>query len=66
MMYMILQMTHSNSGFSSGYMPIFTDDMYRVSVALETKGTKVYKLDGLTEVTRIDITYQEITKETAA
>jgi len=42
---------------------IYTIDMHRVSKALSEKEVRVFKIDSLTEIKSIDITYQEVTKE---
>lgn len=42
---------------------VFTQDMYRVSQALNQPEVKVFKLDGLTEIKEIEVTFQEIPKE---
>lgn len=42
----------------------FTDDLHRVSESLKDPEVRVYKLDGLTRITQVEITYQEITEET--
>ena len=41
----------------------FTTDMRKVAESLKEPGVKVYKLDSLTEVKNIEVTYQEIVKE---
>lgn len=66
-MYMIL---FPQKGMCSGntdgiYQSLFTDDLHRVSGALREPGVSVYKLDGLTRITQVEITYQEITEETS-
>ena len=65
-MYMIL---HPTSGMMSCerngvFQALFTDDLHRVSQALDEKNVRVFKLDSLVEVKDIEITYQEITNET--
>lgn len=45
------------------YQSCFTDDIEKVSKCLKD-GAKVYKLDSLTKVKEIEVTYQEITEET--
>ena len=41
----------------------FTSDMRKVAESLKEPGVKVYKVDSLTEVKDIEVTYQEIVKE---
>jgi len=45
------------------YISYFTDDMHEAREALED-GARVYKLDSLTELKKIEVTYQEVTMET--
>ena len=45
------------------YFSHFTDDIHVVHEALEN-GARVYKLDSLTELKKIEVTYQEVTMET--
>ena len=63
-MYLILFEHQGISGTHQGtYEHIFTTDMHRVSKALESKECRVFKVDSLTEVKEIEVTYQEIVKE---
>ncbi len=48
---------------NSCYQSYFTDDIEKVSKCLKD-GAAVYKLDTLTKVKDIEVTYQEITEET--
>lgn len=41
----------------------FTDDAEKASKCLKT-GSRVFKLDSLTEIVDIELSYQEVTKET--
>ncbi len=42
--------------------PFFTDNINQVAKAVKA-GAKAYKLDSLTEIKEIEVTYQEIIKE---
>ncbi len=47
----------------NAFFSFFTDDMKVVSEYLKKPEVKVYKLDRLTEVKEIEVTYLEIIKE---
>lgn len=55
----------SNSiNYNQSYLPKFVEDIKIVSdLMIKYKSCKVYKLDSLTEVARIDVTMDEVTKE---
>jgi len=63
-MYLLIYPSTSCCAEKGEYKHEITDDMHRVTLCLEKQGTTVYKLDRLTEVTNIEITYDETTKET--
>lgn len=63
-MYLILYPQNNGINYSADiFQPSCTSDMQKVSEALKKTGVRVYKLDSLTEITGVDITYQEIPKE---
>jgi hypothetical protein len=65
-MYLILQPSHSPiSGTKHRhYQSFFVDDINLVSQQIDEPGTIVYKLDSLTQLKDVEVTYQEITEET--
>lgn len=66
-MYLILQPSHSpiSGTRHKRYESFFVDDINLVSQQMEEPGTIVYKLDSLTQLKDVEVTYQEITVETA-
>lgn len=69
-MYLVLY--PNNNGVSSfreddkpvtSYNPFYTTDIYKVSEALKRDDVIVYKIDSLTRVRAIEMTYQEIVME---
>ena len=77
MMYVILTPINSNFGSlcvsNSNYVPpppslnyqaYFTVDIDSVAAAIKKPGNKVFRLDTLTEIKDIEVTYKEVTMET--
>lgn len=65
-MYLILYPKNNSLGQHKHvvFESVFTEDKYYVAQCLEEAGVKAYKLDSLTELTEIEVTFQEVTKET--
>lgn len=66
-MYLVLTPTHSPLGNvikNKAYQSFFTDSLDVVSDVVGEPGAIVYKLDALTQLKDVEVTYQEITEET--
>lgn len=64
MMYLILTEYTDMCGYVSGkFEPMFTSDLHRVSFALKKENVRVFKIDTITEVKEVEVSYNEITTE---
>ncbi len=55
----MISISQNNECFDS----VFTHDLHRVSEALKINGVRVYKIDSLTEIKSVEVSYTEVPKE---